>query len=167
VSTEAKRAQQRAYYQANRERIRAKTKAYYEAHREERIAYAVAYKRGHRNPRPNRVFAECHPDLPHFAKGQCQPCYHRDYYVAKKDNWRREYGYEPGQFDAMFAAQDGKCAICGRAERLFPDHDHSTGLPRELLCHKCNIALGFLGDDPNTIAVAAQYVAAHRRLVAA
>ena len=33
------------------------------------------------------------------------------------------------------------CSICGKlptTRRLDRDHDHKTGLPRGLLCHRCN-----------------------------
>ena len=37
------------------------------------------------------------------------------------------------------------CGICGRGpsenRRLDRDHDHTTGEPRGLLCHRCNRAL--------------------------
>jgi ribosomal protein S14 len=38
-----------------------------------------------------------------------------------------------------------RCGICGRPpgprRRLDRDHDHKTGVPRGLLCHRCNRAL--------------------------
>lgn len=38
-----------------------------------------------------------------------------------------------------------KCGVCGRSatavRRLDRDHDHTTGEPRGLLCHRCNRAL--------------------------
>lgn len=38
-----------------------------------------------------------------------------------------------------------RCGICGRPQgpkrRLDRDHDHKTGMPRGLLCHRCNRAL--------------------------
>lgn len=163
MTPEQIRAKRRRHYERNREKIKAASRAYYAEHKEERLAYAAAYKRGQR-ARPNGVTATCHPDRPHFAKGQCQPCYHRDYYELNKDNWRRVYGYDAGQYDRLLAEQAGCCALCGKRERLVPDHDHATGLPRRLLCDRCNKALGMFADDPELLAKAAQYVYAHRPL---
>lgn len=51
----------------------------------------------------------------------------------------------------MVAQQNGRCAICqgtpDSPDGLFIDHDHDTQLVRGLLCHPCNIALGFLRID--------------------
>ena len=42
----------------------------------------------------------------------------------------------------------GKCELCGHEPELTKylhiDHDHSTGIPRGLLCHRCNLALGYI-----------------------
>jgi len=51
------------------------------------------------------------------------------------------YNISVGEYDAMFQAQGGGCAICGRppqARRLHIDHDHVTLLVRGLLCDGCN-----------------------------
>lgn len=71
-------------------------------------------------------------------------------------------------YDAMLAAQGGVCAICGRPEtrpapngqpsRLHVDHNHSTGLVRGLLCNNCNQAIGKMGDDPDRLITAAEYL---------
>lgn len=50
-------------------------------------------------------------------------------------------------FDWAYAAQQGKCAVCGAHQdkfgnRLAVDHDHTTGLFRGLLCSVCNTGLG-------------------------
>jgi len=49
-------------------------------------------------------------------------------------------------YNAEFAAQDGKCAICKKdqlefSRRFALDHDHTSGYPRGLLCLQCNAAL--------------------------
>ena len=40
------------------------------------------------------------------------------------------------------------------------DHCHSSGKVRGMLCHKCNTALGFLGDNPDKIAGLLEYLLA-------
>jgi hypothetical protein len=48
------------------------------------------------------------------------------------------------QYDRMFKAQKGVCAICGRPPktvRLAVDHNHKTGKVRGLLCFRCNFRI--------------------------
>ncbi len=55
-------------------------------------------------------------------------------------NWN---GTLPVTKEELFEFQGGRCAICGeKPERLDYDHDYSTGLPRGLVCHSCNLLLG-------------------------
>lgn len=64
------------------------------------------------------------------------------------------------------------CAICGyeeevksargRLRRLVIDHDHATGFVRDLLCSRCNAALGLFRDDVEVLLAAAQYLVKHR-----
>lgn len=45
------------------------------------------------------------------------------------------------QYEALLAAQDGRCAICRSRPvkyRLAEDHNHRTGVMRGLLCNWCN-----------------------------
>jgi hypothetical protein len=66
----------------------------------------------------------------------------------------------------------GSCAICGfqeevksargRLRRLVIDHDHATGIVRDLLCSRCNAALGLFRDDVEVLLAAAQYLVKHR-----
>ena len=48
-------------------------------------------------------------------------------------------------YDAYVLLNGGEhCGICGKSpqsRRLDRDHDHHTGQPRGLLCHRCNRAL--------------------------
>lgn len=88
----------------------------------------------------------------------------------------RGYGLTHEDYEQMHADQGGVCVICekaetardrmGRVRRLAVDHDHETGEVRGLLCHACNIALGYLDEDPERMESAAAYIraAAARRL---
>jgi hypothetical protein len=74
---------------------------------------------------------------------------------------RAKYGITPEQYDAMFAAQEGLCALCRRAEATRVDHDHETGVVRSLLCHPCNAGIGFFHEDGAVLLLAIAYLEAH------
>jgi len=63
--------------------------------------------------------------------------------------WKYDLTIE--NYNRMFEEQNGVCAICGETERvhtkLSVDHDHVTGKVRELVCSRCNSAMGFLDDN--------------------
>lgn len=75
------------------------------------------------------------------------------------------YGISVEEYNALFASQDGKCAICGtdqpggRRYRLAVDHCHDTGKVRGLLCNNCNLGLGKFNDDPDLLRKALAYLA--------
>ena len=76
----------------------------------------------------------------------------------------RKYGITPGQYRDRLAAQEGKCAICktetpGGHGRFHVDHDHATGEFRGILCHRCNVGLGYMKDDPVILQGAISYLA--------
>jgi hypothetical protein len=65
----------------------------------------------------------------------------------RAEHLRSKFGLAPEQYDAMLAAQDGKCAlyaICGATspggygKHWHVDHDHATNVVRGLLCWQCN-----------------------------
>lgn len=77
---------------------------------------------------------------------------------------RRQYGLTLEQYQAMLAAQDGVCWICGadpstcRYEALVVDHDHKTGKVRGLLCNACNSGLGYFRDSISNLEAAMDYL---------
>jgi hypothetical protein len=68
---------------------------------------------------------------------------------------RKRYGTSQAEWEAMFAAQGSACAVCKSTspgkQPWHTDHDHETGLVRGILCFRCNIALGMLGDDLESV----------------
>lgn len=75
---------------------------------------------------------------------------------------RRTYGITSAQYEELFLAQRGRCAICKKPptkRRLEVDHDHATGVVRGLLCWKCNhLLLGNSDDDSEKLRSAANYL---------
>jgi hypothetical protein len=60
--------------------------------------------------------------------------------------------------------ENDPCHICGREPgtsgrgRSHVDHDHATGVIRGMLCHGCNISLGYFQDNPETLLQAVRYL---------
>lgn len=103
----------------------------------------------------------------------CRECWNhlkRTKYHDKDYEHRRvissNYGVSREEYEAMFEAQGGCCAICGihasdttgRGKRLQVDHKHATGEVRALLCNMCNAGLGMFVDDPARLQRAIKYL---------
>jgi len=77
----------------------------------------------------------------------------------------KNYGIGLKEYDVMFNAQNGVCAICSKEppnthkKRLNVDHCHTTGKVRGLLCDACNRAIGLLKDSPDLLNKAISYLA--------
>lgn len=93
--------------------------------------------------------------------------YTRDYAEASRKAYGlRKYNLTLDDFNAMWAEQEGKCAICqhdmapkGRKkDAVAVDHNHATGEVRGLLCRGCNHGIGNLKDDPEVLKRAVQYL---------
>jgi len=73
----------------------------------------------------------------------------------------RTYGITALDYDALLAAHDGTCWICGRPpkkRRLHVEHDHKTGRVRGLACWHCNRGLQQYSDEPARLRAAADYL---------
>lgn len=81
-------------------------------------------------------------------------------------NINRTYKLSHLEYDRLFDAQGGVCAICERPPaqsvtntgHLAVDHCHDTGTVRGLLCNKCNTGLGSLGDTVESVRKAHKYL---------
>lgn len=81
--------------------------------------------------------------------------------IARRNSTLKTYGIDVETYEELSEAQRGCCAICGVPEseaclgrsttkKLFVDHNHITGEVRGLLCHKCNMGIGYLQGDTGT-----------------
>lgn len=89
--------------------------------------------------------------------------------MTKPEYWRHWkmkqcYGIGLPDYMKMYAAQEGKCKVCG-GERpnfgkqgLVIDHCHSEGNIRGLLCSQCNTGLGHFKDDVQLLQKAIEYL---------
>jgi hypothetical protein len=88
----------------------------------------------------------------------------------RRNDLKRTYGIAVDDYAEMLAAQNGVCAICsepetgilrGRLRHLAVDHDHKTGVVRELLCQKCNSMVENAREQPELLRAAAAYLERH------
>lgn len=85
---------------------------------------------------------------------------------------KSKYGIEKEEYLGKLIRQGARCKIClepetdkdkrsGKIKSLAVDHNHTTGQIRDLLCRKCNIALGLLMEDPKRIQNMLNYLNEH------
>lgn len=112
---------------------------------------------------------------------RCNPCYQAmrergriqmstEYGERSKRNSQLKKKFKITLFDyeSLLEKQDNICAICRQPEdrrsryggicRLSVDHDHMTGEVRGLLCHRCNMALGYVRENPGIALNLAKYI---------
>lgn len=139
--TERKRAAIKRWREANREHVKAYQKAWTQRNREHVAGYQKEY-------------------MAEYSQKETSQ------YETWTRNLRRNYQMTPEDFNALWDAQEGKCAICGNAmkprgrtkDAVGVDHNHATGKVRGLLCRGCNHGIGNLQDDPRILKAAAQYL---------
>jgi hypothetical protein len=88
--------------------------------------------------------------------------------AIRRSNLKQKFGITVEQYDAMYAAQNGLCALCrqpettfhwrGKIQRLALDHCHKTNTNRGLLCAHCNHALERIENDPDWGVKARAYI---------
>jgi hypothetical protein len=116
-----------------------------------------------------------HGNRAYFAKGMCRNCYYKQWQSDNPEKYKRsyrnatlkkKYGITLEEYEAMLEAQGYRCLICN--DKLMPgfkthvDHNHVTGRVRGLLCHPCNVAIGFMREDVRIVKRILGYLEADR-----
>jgi len=91
-----------------------------------------------------------------FRFNTCKPCGNR------RSTIRKKYGLSWDDYIALKKQQDNKCGVCkqelSEKTQIDVDHSHSSGKVRGLLCHRCNVGLGFFKDDLEYLESAVNYL---------
>lgn len=87
------------------------------------------------------------------------PRKHRDQRLAR-------YGLTQNQFENIFESQGKRCGACSAADPgtklgWVVDHDHDTGFVRGILCGKCNVTLGMMGDNADGVLATTEMMLAY------
>lgn len=86
----------------------------------------------------------------------------RQKHLNRRNGLRLGHGITLDVYEALFKAQHGKCAICGKQPKgkrpLAVDHNHHTQAIRGLLCDACNIGIGMLQEDVVVLKAAIGYL---------
>lgn len=132
---EAQKAQERAHkkalYDADPQKYRTRNHAQYQKHRTKRIAESLEWRRNNR-PKVHAADKLRRQKESEIMKNRSRSRFYR-------------YGITNEQWDALFESQNLSCAMCAHSSSTnwHTDHDHLTGEIRGILCHACNITLGF------------------------
>jgi hypothetical protein len=147
-------AQRKAYREANKEKVNALQRSSYERNKESRRAKD---RERYEKEKPKRLAGV-------KAWRDRNPGKVREYQLLIK------FGISLAEFDAKLAAQKGACAICGllfdsrqKATSAHVDHCHETKKVRDLLCGNCNTGLGMFNDNASVIAKAFGYLLRHSK----
>jgi hypothetical protein len=144
----------RAYYAANREKERARSLAWYRANRRRRKEAGRLWReenREHVNEQARARYA---------ADAERKRAHSRDTSFRHR---LAQHGMTVTDYEVMFAAQGFRCAICRTGKPTSRhgwqlDHDHRTGAVLGILCHKCNLALGAVDDQPPVLRAMIAYL---------
>lgn len=108
-----------------------------------------------------------------YFKARCRTCckelYANDPVIKKyrKENkLKKRYGISLETYQDMKNTQNNLCAICDSPQEgreLCVDHCHSSGKVRQLLCTRCNLILGRMGDDVGLFERCILYLNTHNK----
>ena len=125
---------------------------YYRRKPEKHAAAKATYRKRYQRVKVKTLAAQ----RKHYAANRKQRCEQAYGYRLST-----HYGLSLGEYQEMVKTQKGLCAVChqlpGR-KRLAVDHNHKTQQIRELLCSKCNRALGLLNENKQRVLALAAYI---------
>lgn len=108
----------------------------------------------------------------------CRRCRQEDPVRKRRYRLKENYDISLEAWSALYTRQAGRCAICAcqlpelaEMQRSIPrknktqwstDHCHLTGKVRGILCHGCNVGIGYFREDVEVVRRAIKYLESHR-----
>jgi len=136
----------RQYREKNQELLKEKAKQYHKDNKEKIAERQRQYNIDHPESNKKRYLLHRKESLEYSR----QYSFRGKYKLSKKD------------WEGLWYAQDGRCAICDKfftnLKDTHVDHNHKTNKTRSLLCNKCNLGIGFFNDDPELLKIARRYL---------
>ncbi len=87
---------------------------------------------------------------------------------SSRKSWlKKTYNISLEEYELKLQQQNSCCAICNEPDSkdrwkcLAVDHDHKTGVIRDLLCYKCNAGLGLFNDNKELLIKTIKYLEKH------
>ena len=119
-----------------------------------------------------REYRQMHPDRWKKYRKKHYEKYKEEYIdIERTYRLKKDFNLTPDEYDNMLQKQSGLCAICyqpetsknkrGNIKKLAVDHNHETGRLRDLLCARCNQAIGLLDENTDRLRAAAVYLERH------
>ena len=75
---------------------------------------------------------------------------------GKRENVQR--AAQKRRYGIVITNRADACEVCGNKNKICYDHSHDTGEFRGWLCSGCNLALGNVNDNPETLRRLAEYL---------
>ena len=154
-------------YQENKETFKMKTKEYYKENRELILEKQKEYIKNNKEK-----ISERRKEYRLKNKEKTRE-YNKKYYLKSDKSWRSDpkniikakegvikskYGIGIEELSDILDSQKGCCKICKETlikpdsqNSYHIDHSHSSGRVRGLLCSNCNMSLGLLHENKETI----------------
>lgn len=106
-----------------------------------------------------------HKERPEYVKKKNAAFKAKNPTYGRDRNRMVKFGLTPSRVEEMRIMQKGKCPGCHaelQGRNLCVDHCHKSGRVRGLLCMSCNVSIGRLGDNPETLRRLAFYLEIHQ-----
>ena len=81
--------------------------------------------------------------------------------IAVNCHLQRRYCMTEQDYISKCKAQNECCALCNERAQLYVDHDHKTGKFRGLICNDCNLAIGKVKENVETLKAMIEYLEAN------